>query len=331
MSRQRRRFAAAAARLARATPVGRAGGWLRRAATAVAVALSVLAGGVTSASPASAATLTLVDNFGHNPTNLQMYEYVPAKLPRHPAVLVVAHWCTGSGPDVYHNTEFASLADRYGFIVVYPSITGDIKCWDVASDAALKHDGSSDPAGVMSMVRWEIAKRGANQHRVYMTGISSGAMLTNVMLADYPDVFKAGSAFMGVPYHCFYTGTFRGWNSDCSTGNITKTPQEWGDLARAAHPGHTGRRPRIQLWHGTQDEALDHHNLGEEVKQWTNVHGVGQTPVFTDQPQPNWTRTRYGDAGTQPPVEANSFQGYGHELPKPGMALLALRFMGLAP
>ncbi|MGO4758990.1 PHB depolymerase family esterase, partial [Streptomyces sp. 2MCAF27] len=222
-------------------------------------------------------------------------------------------------------------ADQYGFIVVYPSITGDIKCWDVASDAALKHDGSSDPAGVMSMVRWEIANRGANRHRVYMTGASSGAMLTNVMLADYPDMFKAGSAFMGVPYHCFYTGTFRGWNSDCSTGNITKTPQEWGDLVRAAYPGYTGPRPRIQLWHGTEDSGLSHHNLGEEIKQWTNVLGVSQTPVFTDQPQSIWTRTRYGNASTSPPVEANSFQGYGHELPKPGMALLALKFMGLAP
>lgn len=41
-------------------------------------------------------------------------------------------------------------------------------------------------------------------------------MLTNVLLGDYPDVFKAGSAFMGVPFHCFYTGTVDGWNNTCS-------------------------------------------------------------------------------------------------------------------
>ncbi|MGO4750359.1 esterase, partial [Streptomyces sp. 2MCAF27] len=92
------------------------------------MALSFIAGSLAFASPASAATLTQVDspasaptltqvdNFGYNPTNLQMYEYVPAKLPRHPAVLVAAHWCTGSGPDFFKYTDFASLADQYGFI-----------------------------------------------------------------------------------------------------------------------------------------------------------------------------------------------------------------------
>ena len=29
-----------------------------------------------------------------------------------------------------------------------------------------------------------------------VTGASSGAMMTNVLLADYPDVFKAGAAFV---------------------------------------------------------------------------------------------------------------------------------------
>jgi poly(3-hydroxybutyrate) depolymerase len=38
---------------------------------------------------------------------------------------------------MYSGTEYASLADRYGFIVVYPSVTRASKCFDVSSPQAL--------------------------------------------------------------------------------------------------------------------------------------------------------------------------------------------------
>jgi acetylxylan esterase len=302
---------------------------LLAAIAAATVGVAAVAATLTLTHPASAAGLTEVTNFGYNPTNIRMYEYLPATAPAHPAVLVANHWCGGSGPDMFSGSEFASLADQYGFLVIYPSVTRDSKCWDVASDGALTHNGNSDPAGIMSMVQWEIRNRAAAANRVYVTGISSGAMLTNVLLGDYPDVFQSGAAFMGVPFYCFFTGTVGGWNNDCSQGLITKTPQQWGDLVRAAFPGYTGRRPRMQLWHGTADAALNYHNLGEEIKQWTDVLGVSQTPSFTDHPSSVWTRTRYGGTGTMAPVEANSFDGFAHDLPRSGMSLMALQFMGL--
>ncbi|MEV3979265.1 hypothetical protein [Nonomuraea sp. NPDC049758] len=58
-----------------------------------------------------------------------------------------------------------------------------------------------------------------------------------------------------------------------------------------------------------EDATLRHPNFQEEIKQWTNVHGLTQTPSLTDQPQPGWTRTRYGSTGTTAPVEAVSVQG----------------------
>ncbi|MGW2638940.1 extracellular catalytic domain type 1 short-chain-length polyhydroxyalkanoate depolymerase [Streptomyces sp. NPDC001348] len=282
-----------------------------------------------SAATPAAATLTEVTGFGYNPSNLRMYEYVPQNAGSHPAILVANHYCGGSGPAMYSGSEFASLANQHGFIVVYPSVTRSSKCFDVSSPRALTHNGSSDPAGIVSMVRWEEQHRGADPNRVYATGFSSGAMETNVLLGDYPDVFKAGAAFSGVPFGCFATTNGSEWNSDCSGGRITKTPQQWGDLVRAAYPGYSGSRPRMQVWHGTQDTTLSYVDFGEEIKQWTNVLGVSQTPAFTDHPKSAWTRTRYGGTGTSAPVEAISVQGVGHGLPQSGMVPLALQFMGL--
>jgi poly(3-hydroxybutyrate) depolymerase len=48
----------------------------------------------------------------------------------------------------------------------------------------------------MSMITYTEQHYGGNPNQVYVTGASSGAMMTNVMLGDYPDVFKAGAAFM---------------------------------------------------------------------------------------------------------------------------------------
>jgi poly(hydroxyalkanoate) depolymerase family esterase len=298
--------------------------------------LSLLAAALVAAPTATArteaaptATLTEITGFGTNPSNLQMYLYVPANVTAHPAVVVAVHYCTGSGPAMYNGTEWAQLADTYGFVVVYPSVTRASKCFDVSSPQALRRGGGSDPVGIKSMIDWTVNTYSADTTRIYATGISSGAMMTNVLLGDYPDVFAAGAAFSGVPFGCFATTDGSEWNSACSGGTITHTPQEWGDLVRAAYPGYTGTRPRMQVWHGTEDDVLRYPNFGEEIKQWTNVLGVSQTPAATDTPVSGWTRTRYGATGDRAPVEAISLQGVGHNLYSWGMADRALTFFGL--
>jgi acetylxylan esterase len=297
---------------------------------AAALTVSAFLTGVVAARPAAAATLTEVTGFGANPTNLRMHLYVPDRVAAQPAILVAVHYCTGTGPAFFSGTEFASLADRFGFIVIYPTATRSGNCFDVSSPGALRHDGNSDPVGIVSMVRWVEQNRGGDANRVFVTGASSGGMMTNVLLGDYPDVFKAGAAFMGVPFGCFATTDGSMWNTACANGQISDTPQGWGARVRAADPGFTGTRPRMQLWHGTADTTLFYPNFGEEIKQWTNVLGVSQTPVLSDRPQSSWAHTRYGSNAAMPPVEAYSIEGVGHSLPTAGMAAEAIRFFGLS-
>src|SRR3954468_9804632 len=232
------------------------------AALAATAALGL--GILVTASPASAAGLQEITGFGANPTNLRMHLYVPSRLPGNPALLVAVHYCTGSGPAFYSGSEFASLADQYGFIVVYPSATRSGNCFDVSSPGALQHNSTSDPAGIVSMVRYVQQQYHTDVNRTFVTGASSGGMMTNVLLGDYPDVFAAGAAFMGVPFGCFAASAGdptnpanqAGWNSACANGQVSKTPQAWGDGVRAAYPGYTGRRPRMQVFHGTTDTTL---------------------------------------------------------------------------
>ncbi len=310
---------------------------MRRLTSLLAVAATAAAGVVATialAYPAAAASLVQVTNFGNNPGNMQMYVYVPDSHPANPAILVAMHGCGGSGPGFYSGSEFASLADRYGFVVIYPTATqsaGFGNCFDTWSDAAKHRGGGSDPVSLISMINYVEQHYGGDASRVYATGSSSGAMMTNEMLALYPDVFKAGAAFMGVPFGCFANAAdYPPSTSKCTTGQLTMTAQQWGDLVRNAYPGYSGPRPRVQLWHGTADNLVPYSRLQEEIKQWTNVFGLSQTPTSTDTPQSGWTRQRFADSSGTVDIEAYSVAGAGHTLPMTGMAAYAIQFFGLS-
>ncbi|PPA61150.1 esterase [Micromonospora chalcea] len=301
----------------------------------VALAASLVAAGlvIPTVQPAYAASLAEVTSFGDNPGRMRMHVYVPDNRPSRPATVVAMHGCGGSGPGFYSGSEFAGLADRYGFIVIYPSATqqaGFGNCFDTWSDAAKRRGGGSDPVSLISMVRYVQQQYGADPDRVYATGSSSGGMMTNHMLALYPDVFKAGAAFMGVPFNCFAGASdYPPGSSQCTGGNMNRTPQQWGDAVRQAYPGYTGPRPRVQLWHGTNDTLVPYSLLQETIEQWTNVFGLSQNPTSTDTPQSGWNRRRYADSTGTVQVEAYSIQGAGHSLPSSGMAAAAIAFFGL--
>ncbi|MGC4094513.1 MAG: PHB depolymerase family esterase [Polyangiaceae bacterium] len=300
-------------------------GSLRRDAWLLAALLPL-----TLETPAHAAGYSQVQNFGSNPSNLNMYTYVPTKLGTPPAVVVAIHYCGGSAQAFYTGpgSGLVTAANQYGYIVIFPETvsTTNNKCWDVYSNATFTHNGGSDSAGIISMVKYVLSTYSADASRVYAMGTSSGAMMTQVLLGAYPDVFKAGSAWSGVPFGCFAGSGY--WNSACAQGQTSKTGAQWGDLVRAAYPGYSGARPRIQLWHGDVDDTINFNNFNESIKQWTNVLGVSATPTTTEQntPQSGYTRTRYnGSCG--PRVEAVKEAGQGHNLSV--LASEVVRFFGL--
>ncbi|KAJ9129707.1 Alpha/beta-hydrolase [Coniochaeta hoffmannii] len=257
-----------------------------------------------AAALASAGSLRRITADFPNPTNVTFYLYLPSPLPASPPILVTPHWCHGDALAVYRGSSFASLADEHGFLVIYPDSpnTGD-KCWDVSSAGTLSHGSGGDGLGIANMVQWTLKNHAADAGRVFVTGVSSGAMMTNVLLGAYPDVFAAGTVFAGVPFGCFASpdGTTADyWNSECAEGRVRRTGDEWAGLVRAAYPAYRGWRPKVQVFHGTADEVLDYANFGEEVKQWAAVLGVDGTEareVRADTPFPGWTKYVYGEEG----------------------------------
>jgi acetylxylan esterase len=258
-------------------------------------------------------SLTQIRDFGSNPRNVSMYIYVPKILPSNPPVLVVPHWCHGTAQDAFKGRPYASLGDQYGFISIYPDSPNKAdQCWDVSSNASLTHNGGGDALGIVSMVRWTLEKYGGDKNRVFVTGTSSGAMMTQVLLGSYPDVFAAGSAWAGVPFGCFAGDGYGLWSDACATGKIIKNGTEWAAMVQKAYPGYTGYRPKVQVLHGTVDTVLNPQNLKEEIKQWTSVLKLSEMPTGTtnDTPLKGWTRRRFGAS-----FEAYEAAGVDHNIP----------------
>lgn len=142
-------------------------------------ALLGLAALVVGQEPVPRATFTEVTNYGNNPTGTRMFLYVPNNLASNPAIVVGIHWCSGTASAYYQGSWWASFSETYGFIVIYPETpyTSD-HCWDVSSQSALNHGGGGDSNSIANMVTYTIEQYGADASRVFVTGISSGAMMT---------------------------------------------------------------------------------------------------------------------------------------------------------
>jgi poly(hydroxyalkanoate) depolymerase family esterase len=218
------------------------------------------------------------------PADVSMYAYVPGKVAAKPPLLTVIHYCGGSAQAAFSQAKGGGLvaaADKYGFILILPSNADAAgkngRCWDVSSKKAQTRDGGGDTHAIAQMVKYALTQYHANADRVYCSGNSSGGMTTQLMLALYPDVYKAGAAFAGVPAGC--SNAFDGAGL-CGFG--AQTAQQWGDRVRAMNPGYTGHRPRVQLFHGDADDTIKFPNHGEGIKEWTNVLGLAASPDMTD-------------------------------------------------
>lgn len=78
-------------------------------------------------------SLVKVEGYVSPVDDVAMYAYVPDTTPTDTQAIIVAiHSCERSAGYYFENTGYASLADQYGYIVVYPNVSTASGCWDVS-------------------------------------------------------------------------------------------------------------------------------------------------------------------------------------------------------
>ncbi|MGW7270724.1 extracellular catalytic domain type 1 short-chain-length polyhydroxyalkanoate depolymerase [Streptomyces sp. NPDC054864] len=294
--------------------------WRRRLGRLTVAVGLVVAGAVFAPAPSAqaahaAVALERVGNFGANPGSLNMYVYRPTSLAANPAVVVALHGCTQSAQIYADNSGLAKFADQHGFLLVLPeqtSANNSSKCFNWFQPGDTRR-GQGEAASIRQMVTHAASAYGGDTARVYATGLSAGGAMTSVMLATYPDVFKAGAVVAGLPYGCA-DDVLSAYS--CMSPGVDRTPSAWAQGVRDAHPGHTGPWPRVAIWHGDNDPTVAKKNADELRDQWTAVHGLDQTPDRSSVIGPNSTR-REQYLGTEGAVavEVDRVPSIGHGTP----------------
>jgi poly(hydroxyalkanoate) depolymerase family esterase len=260
----------------------------------------------------AASHLAALEGFGSNPGALAAKVYVPSLLPKHPALVVVLHGCTQTASGYDHGTGWSKLAERHGFVVLLPeqvrANNGNL-CfnWFVPGDTRRGH---GEAHSIRQMIDAVVSRHGIDTSRIYVSGLSAGGGMANVMLATYPEVFAGGAIIAGLPYGVAATVPEA---FDRMRGQGLPAPSALQSRLKTAS-SHQGPWPTISVWHGTQDNTVAVANAAAIIDQWRAVHDVGAPPDLSETVD-GQSRTVWKDARGRRAIEYYSIAGMGHGTP----------------
>lgn len=142
------------------------------------------------------------DSFG----NRDFVVYVPSHLPPtgQRAMIVALHGGLGNAVQLQSYLGLDSLADRYGFIVAYLNGTQvlrrgpeNMRGWnagDCCGQPAFRN--TDDVAYITGAVSYLVDKYGVDRARVFGTGHSNGAMMTERLMCE-SDLYQAAVVYSG--------------------------------------------------------------------------------------------------------------------------------------
>jgi len=241
-----------------------------------------------------------------------MRVYRPADLPKGAPLVVVLHGCRQTAEGYAAGAGWLALADRFGFALLCPeqvAANNAYCCFNWFEPGDMARD-RGEAASIRQMIEWMLADGRLDRTRVFVTGLSAGGAMTNVMLATYPEVFAVGAPIAGLAY---------GVASDAREAlgamfqGVHHSPQVWGDRVRAAS-SYRGPWPKVSVWHGDADSTVKPDNGEAVALQWANVHGLPAHPGNAET-HGSVARSVWLDGRGVPVVERFVIHGLGHGTP----------------
>jgi len=238
-------------------------------------------------------------------------------------VVVGLHGCGQSPQGFAEGTGLNALAEEENFLAVYPSMNRTdepLKCWRWWEDEH-QHRGAGLPAELAGITRDVIQRNHVETDRVYVTGISAGGAMTNIVAAAYPDLFDGAAPHSGLQYDAA---------DDRASAHVylvtgAPDPQAKGQNAYQEMGSRAEAMPTI-VFQGDEDRVVWPNNGNVTVRQWIETNDWATDDADDDnvdtQPEASgrvinddgcdYTRTRYADETGRPLVDYVYVHGLGH-------------------
>jgi poly(3-hydroxybutyrate) depolymerase len=205
---------------------------------------------------AMAKPMPSVSDFGENPGKLRMFIHLPETLdPQEPAPLVLILHGSGQTANVLADASgFNKLADSLGFIALYPDqpfYNNLLTSFSFYMPGKMKKD-QGENASIRQMITYACEHYNINEDMIYITGMSAGAAMANVMLNAYPRLFRAGALF-AAPSQLY------------EEINPDRNPEL-----------------RIAIIHGIPDLTVPFRHAETVTKQWLTYFGLKDDPFVED-------------------------------------------------
>lgn len=253
-----------------------------------------------------------VTDFGSNPGNLRMWQYVPPQASTGAPLVVILHGCGQSATDHATASGWLKLSARWRLLLLLPEQkrrNNLTRCFNWFRPDDVQRS-SGEVLSIRQMIGRMIAAHGADRQRVFVTGVSAGGAMAAALLATHPEMFAGGALIASVPYGCA-DGLFEG--IACLRGKGEHGAPSWAIPVKTASD-HTGSWPIVSIWHGDADRIVHPVNAERLMQQWTGVHGI-DSDADTATTVHGHMRKRYQDALGEDLVEWYSIRGMGHGTP----------------
>jgi poly(hydroxyalkanoate) depolymerase family esterase len=140
------------------------------------------------------------------------YVFVPKRLatPSHRALVVYLHGTTQTAKIAALGARWNDVADEDGFLVAYPEERTESSNADGANAArawpwgraAYENRDQGEFKTIAEITRTVARKYKVSPRRVYIAGISAGAIMAAAQAATYPDLYAAYASWAGCAYIC---------------------------------------------------------------------------------------------------------------------------------
>jgi poly(hydroxyalkanoate) depolymerase family esterase len=236
--------------------------------------------------------------------------YVPAAAAgRARGLVVMLHGCTQTPDDFAVGTGMNRFADEHGFVVAYPhqsTSANQSGCWNWFSPQDQARD-LGEPSILAGLTRALVREYDIDAAQVFVAGLSAGGAMAAILVATYPDLFRAAG---------IHSGLAHGAASDLVSAfaAMRGTPVPPGMGQRKPPIPQSKAHTRTIVFHGTADPTV-HPSNGEEIfaSARGGLNGAAETEQHGRSPGGRaYRRKVVTDSRGRPQLEYWTIEGLGH-------------------